>query len=155
MKLPVVTLLLLASGATSVAVVPATESQVASLVVCAESGTLRADLRALSNVSGELNYYASGWRSGDQRDVTAVMVVGSVHALLLEAVVSPTRIAIVNVASAGMKDGEWQLQETQGGPALAKEVRSLITKLTKGTKRTLGKFPLIAARQTCTGVTIP
>jgi hypothetical protein len=129
-----------------------TNKQAAQVIACAARGTLQTEMNALSDSKERIKYYAMEWHSGDHRTETAVMLTGPSKALLLEAITSPTGVAIVNVASFRSKDHEWQLEETQGGPALAKEVRSLVAAITKGEKRMLLSVPVMMPGFICTGL---
>jgi hypothetical protein len=95
------------------------------------------------------------WHSGDNRTENAVMLIGRTRALLFQAITSATRVAIVNVASFRMKGREWLLEETQGGPALAKEVRSLAAAIARTEKRTVSAMQELPLGSVCTGLTAP
>ena len=85
----------------------------------------------------------------------AVMLIGKVEALLVEGVVSKTRVAILNVARFHRQQEEWQLDETHAGPQNAARVSELASKLAKLQPKLL-KMPSEGTdRGACVGIGLP
>lgn len=107
------------------------KADVIALVSCAVQGTVSDTVTPLSVGGGRYKYAASLSRLPDGRRVTDVMLFGDSRALLLEGVISRTKVGLVNVASFQREGTKWSLEETHAGPQTALHVRAVASELAK------------------------
>lgn len=130
-------------------------ANVVALVSCAMKGSLMDSVNPLSSTNGRYRYSAGPSRLPDGRRVTAVMLFGDSRALLLEGVISRTRVGVVNAASFQRDGSAWRLEETHAGPETARHVRALAAELAKKAPSLLVPSAKSIKGRTCVGVGIP
>lgn len=150
--LGLLTFMVMTAADASEAAPPAAD--VVALVSCAVQGSLSDTVTPLSGRDGRYKYATSLARLPDGRRVTAVMLFGDSRALLLEGVISRTRVGVVNAASFQREGSKWSLEETHAGSQTARHVRAVAAELARQSPKLMVPSAKSIDGRTCVGIGI-